>query len=821
MITAIKEHNFSTMLKHYLKTAWRNLRRNRIFSFINVIGLATGLSICLLIVLYVKDELSYDNYYKNAGRIYRLDADLFFNGTGFNSANSPEPLAITLKREYPQVEEIVRLKYQGNILVKKDNQNIRDDHAVFADSTIFKVFTLPMIAGNPATALNDPNDIVIDESTAKKYFGTINVIGKTLFIDNTAYYKVTGVIKDMPAQSSMHFSFIRPRNQHGADANFWLSNNIYSFILLRPDVSQTQMQKHVDATVSKYVGMQIHDIFNKSLDEMEKQGMHFIYHLMPLKDIHLYSSRADEIEAPGNIQYVYIFSVIAAFILLIACVNFINLSTARSASRAKEVGVRKVAGSTRRDLITQFLTESLLVSFISMIIAIMIAAVLLPFFNQLTQKNMHIGILFSSWMLPVVIVLILLVGCLAGSYPAFYLSSFEPVKVLKGKIAKGFKNSWLRSTLVVFQFCISVILIIGTIVIYYQLHYIQNKKIGYNRDQVLVLHNTYYLGNQTKTFRNELMKIPGVENASMTGSLPTEAVGSKNSWFKDATLDPTKGIIINNYYTDKNYIPTLGISLAEGRNFSDNFPSDSSAVIINETAAKMFGFAKPLNERLYYPTGDDSTDKLHAVAYHIVGVVKDFNFSTMHENIGPLIIQYQEVHDEIAVRIDTKSAKSIISSMQARWKNLAPEQPFNYTFMDADFDKMYHSEQQTGRLFIAFAALAILIACLGLYGLVSYAAEQRMKEIGVRKVLGASIGSIVSLLSKDFARLIFISMVIAFPIAYWSMHKWLQSFAYRISLGWWIFLTAGIIAVVIAFATISYQAIKAARMNPVKSLKTE
>ncbi|MDE1191574.1 MAG: FtsX-like permease family protein [Arachidicoccus sp.] len=453
---------------------------------------------------------------------------------------------------------------------------------------------------------------------------------------------------------------------------------------------------------------------------------------MPLKEIHLHSDKRGEFEANGNIEYVYIFSIIAVFILLIACVNFMNLSTARAANRAKEVGVRKVAGSTHRNLITQFLTESVLVSFLAMISAVLLAAALLPLFNQLTGKNMHIGVLFSSWMLPVMIALIFVVGCLAGSYPAFYLSKFDPVKVLKGKIANGFRNGWLRSSLVVSQFCISIVLIVSTIVIYNQLHFIQNRRIGYNRNQILILHNTDYLGRQIKTFRNELLNIPGIKDASVSDNLPTSTSYDQNGWSKTAAMDISKLIILNNYVVDENYIPTLGMQMAEGRNFSKDFPSDSSGIILNETAVKMLGFKSPFTATLYQPNDQP-------MPFHIIGVVKDFNFSSMHNAVGPLIMQLGNNPGGIAVRFDTKNVSSVINGIQKKWNSMVPSQPFNYTFMDADFRNIYHAEQQTGRLFIVFAALALFIACLGLYGLVTFAAEQRTKEIGVaQSMLGAS-----------------------------------------------------------------------------------
>jgi len=810
------------MFRNYLKVALRNLWKNKAFSAINIIGLSAGLAVCLLIVLYVKDELSYDKHNTQAENIYRLDADIFFNGTQFISSVSPAPLAPMLKKDYPQVVQYVRLRNFGDIRIKKDNQNIQNHNAVFADSTFFQVFSIPMIAGNRLTALNEPNSIVIDETTAKKYFASTDVLGKTLYVDNSVNCKITGVIRDMPHQSHFHFSFIRPmRDTYHDDQNDWLSNNYASYVLVRPGVTQASLQKQVNATINNYLAKQLEQVLHTSASEMSKGGNHFIYPVMPLTDIHLRSNKSYEFEANGNVAYVYIFSVIAAFILLIACVNFMNLSTARSANRAKEVGIRKVAGSLRSNLITQFLTESVLVSFFSLLLALGIAALLLPLFNQLAGKQMSVLTLFSSWLLPVLIALVIVVGCVAGSYPAFYLSSFQPVQVLKGSIAKGFKSSWLRSGLVVFQFFISIALIIGTIVIYNQLNYIRSREIGYNRDQVLVINNTYVLDRQIKTFKQEMLKISGVQSAAIAGSLPTETGHNQNGWFKDPTLDAKKVIILTDFYADQNYIPTLGMQMAAGRNFSLDFPTDSSAVIVNETAAKLLGFKNPLGETLYRPGGYASDGGFTSKAFHIIGIVKDFNFSSMHDKVGPLIISLGENYGRVAMRINSKNIPGLISQVENKWNSMAPGQPFSYTFLDADFNKIYEAEQRTGKLFISFAVFAIFIACLGLFGLVTYAAEQRIKEIGIRKVLGASVVEIVTMISKDFVKLVLIASVIAFPVAWWMMSKWLQSFAYRINISWWVFALAGLLTIAIALITVSFQAIRAALANPVKSLRTE
>ena len=532
----------------------------------------------------------------------------------------------------------------------------------------------------------------------------------------------------------------------------------------------------------------------------------------------MHSNKVAELAANSNIQYVYIFSAIAIFILLIACVNFMNLSTARSANRAKEVGVRKVLGSFKKDLIRQFLMESLLVSFISLLLALLIALLLLPYFNQLSSKEISLSFISVRLLLPTLISIALVVGLLAGSYPAFYLSSFNPAQVLKGKLPGGSKRSWLRSSLVVFQFWISIVLIIGTVVIYKQLQYIQNIDVGYNRSQVLVVKNTDALRTGAKAFEEEVKKLPDVQSATMTGYLPTSDWRSDSPLFPEATLNQKTAVSMQVWRVDDNYIPTLGMQMKTGRNFSKQFLTDSTGIIINEAAAKLLGFKDPLNKLLYYL---NDINQKNVSTYHIVGVVKNFNFNSLRENVTPLALMYGEQNGSIAFRIDTKNASSLIGKIATVYKKHAPGQPFTYSCMDEDFNRTYTAEQRVGNISVTFAILAIVIACLGLFGLVTYAAEQRIREIGIRKVLGASISNVVGMLSIYFLKLVLIASVIAFPFAWYCMDNWLQDFAYRIVISWWIFVAAGVVALLIALVTVSFQAIRAALMNPVKSLRTE
>ena len=806
------------MFKNYFKVAMRNLWKNKGYSAINIFGLAIGLATCLLILIYVIDELSYDRYNKKADRIYRVDGDINFGGTHWILAVAPDPMGPTLKKDFPQVEQYVRFRNYGGLLVKKENQNVQEDKVIYVDSTLFDVFTLPVISGDARTALNDPSSVVITERMAKKYFNTADAVGKTLVVSDTTNYKVTAVIKNIPVQSHFDFDFFLPlRSQESRQGN-WLSNNFNTYVVLKSGTDPKKLAGQFDILVNKYAFPQAEQLFHATAEEFKKTGTHVFYTLMPLTQIHLHSSKTAELGANGSIQYVYIFSAIAAFILLIACVNFMNLATARSSNRAKEVGVRKVLGSGRSELIRQFLMESMLLSFISMALAVGIAELLLPYFNQVSGKQIELGLASRLWLLPALILLMLFVGFLAGSYPAFYLSAFQPVTVLKGKLAGGFKRSWLRNSLVVFQFAISIFLIVGTVVIYSQLIFIRNRKLGFDREDVLVIQNCYPLGNQAKTFRNELLNIPGVESATMTGFLPTADYRNDSPLFPDAALDQKTAVAMQNWYVDENYIPTLKMQMLSGRNFSSQMKTDSSALIINEAAAKLLPFKDPVNKTLYYLTNIQARETKN---YHVIGVVKNFNFNSLREQVSPMALFYGEERGKLAVRFKSADIPSLISAVEKKWRSLAPNQPFSYSFMDEDFNNIYRSEQRVGKIAVSFSALAILIACLGLFGLVTYAAEQRTKEIGIRKVLGASVNNIINMLSKDFMRLVLIAMLIAFPLGWYFMNKWLQDFAYRISIDWKIFLTAGIAAMLIAILTVSAQALKAALANPVNNLRTE
>jgi putative ABC transport system permease protein len=807
------------MIRNYIKTAFRNLLKNKGFTAINVLGLALGLATCLLIVFYVFDELSFDRYNVNLERIYRVNNEIKFGGNENIYSESPAPTAAALKSDFPEIEQVTRFRQRGGNQVKKGAQNIQEDNMVYADPGIFDVFTLPMIDGKPSAALKETHSVVITERIALKYFNSTNAVGKVLTFNDTALYKVTGVIKNIPAQSHFNFDFFisMPTLQESKDDS-WFSNNFNTYILFRPGVDYKKFEAKLPQFMIKHAGPQLQGILHMTFAKLEQGGNYFRLGLTPLKKIHLESPAKYDMGSKGDIKIVYIFSAIAIFILLIACVNFMNLSTARSSNRAKEIGVRKVLGSPRKYLIAQFLTESIMVTLAGAIIAVFIAWAFLPVFNQMSGKELTITSQIVGWLLPMLFVFIIVVGCLAGSYPALYLSGFQPIEVLKGKIAAGFKGGMLRSTLVVFQFSISIFLIIGTIVIYNQLKYIQSKDLGYDREHVLIVNRVWTLGNKAKTFKHEIQQLAGVKSVTMTGFLPTSGYNNNSSLFKDPVLDAKKAIQSAIWNVDEDYVPTLGIKIKAGRNFSSQMKTDSTAIIVNEAAEQLMGFSDPLNKILYLPM-DSKASVMKP--FHIVGVMKNFNFRSLRENVTPLILFDAEDTGSLGIRMSSADIPGLLAQVKNKWLTMSPNLQFDYSFMDEDFDRNYRAEQRWGTIAIAFTSLAIIIACLGLFGLAAYAAEQRNKEIGIRKVLGASMSTIVGMLSKDFIVLVFIAIIIASPFAYWAMHTWLQGFAYRQNIQWWVLAVAGIIAILIAFITISFQSIKAALTNPVKSLRSE
>ncbi|MEO6722239.1 MAG: ABC transporter permease [Ferruginibacter sp.] len=807
------------MIKNYFKIAWRNLSNKKGFSAINIFGLAIGIATCLIIMLFVQNELSFDKFNKKADRIVRV----FFRGTvqggKMNESTVMPPTAQTLKADYPEVQEATRIRDYGRPRLMYGEKSFKENNLAFVDSNFFEIFTLPLLQGNSKTVLDQPNTVVITRAVAKKYFGSENPIGKVInFRDGKSTpLKVTGLIDEVPVNSHFHFDLFASMSTFpGSRSTSWMESEFYTYLVLQPGYDYKKLEAKLPQVVEKYMGPQILQAMGMSFAQFNEKGNNIGLFLQPLTDIHLRSDFAYDLSPSGDIRYVYIFSAIAIFMLLIACINFMNLSTASASKRAREVGIRKVLGSLKGELVRQFLVESVLLSGIALLLAIGFVYMALPAFNNLAGKNLSLNFTDNPWLIPSLLLFGLMVGVLAGSYPAFFLSSFKPVAVLKGKFTSGKKSISLRSGLVVFQFFISITLIVSTAVVYKQLSYIQHKKLGFNKEQVLVLPETWQLGNNNEVFRQQLLQNPAVVSVSVSGYLPA-GPSWNNNFFVYPEDNSTKLIKTLRYDVDYSYIPTLGIEMKSGRNFSKDFATDSSGVIMNEAATKVFGWETDAVGHTISNTNNEGQKK----TYRVIGVVKDFHFKSLHEKISPMVMVMGDNSGTIIAKIKTKDIAGLLSGIKTQWNKYTTDEPFSYSFLDERFNTTYQSEQKIGQILGVFAALTIFVACLGLFGLATFTAEQRTKEIGIRKVLGASVSGVVALLSKDFLKLVGLAFIIASPIAWYVMDKWLQDFAYRINITAWIFVVTALIAVAITIGTVSFQAIKAALTNPVKSLRTE
>jgi putative ABC transport system permease protein len=805
------------MLVNYLKIAWRNMIKNKTFSLVNIIGLSLGIAVCFIIMLYVQSELSYDRYNKNADRIARIQFEAVMNGGQINEAAVMAPVAQAVKNDFPEVEDATRLLNAGNQKVTYGTATFKNEAVAYVDPSFFNVFTLPLVEGDAKTALAQPGTIIVSKVTAQKYFGNADPIGKTIgFDNNTSLYKVTGVFDKIPDNSHFHFDMLGTLvGFKSAQSTSWMDGNFFTYLLLRPDASVAALQAKFPGMVQKYMGPQIQQAMGMSLEQFRTNGNKLGFILQPLTAIHLHPNATNELEPAGNASYVYIFGAIAIFMLLIACINFINLATAGASKRAKEIGVRKVIGSDRSQLIAQFLMESALLVFTSLLIAFALIIIFLPEFNAISGKTLVFG--FDLKLIAELVALGLIVVVAAGIYPAFFLSSFKPIAVLKGKVSGVNKRFSMRSSLVVFQFFISVSLIVGTIVVYEQMGYIQNKDLGYDKAQVLTIPNSYVLGKNEKVFKDMMLRDPRVINATLSYFKPAGPTDNNNALIYPQGHDNTAMKTVD-FHVDEQYIPTFGMKMAAGRNFSKDVATDSSAMIINEAAARVLGFTTENATRQNLV--EMFSNKGKNFVFHVIGVVKDFNFKSLHEAITPMVMSL-EPDGGVIFKVHTKDVAGVLASMKTQWDTFNTGEPFTYTFLDDLYNKTYAAEQKTSTILDIFALLTVIVACLGLFGLVTYTAEQRVKEIGVRKVLGASVAQITRMLSIDFLRLVFIACLAAFPASWWAVSQWLQSFAYRTAISWWTFALAGACALLIAVVTLSFQAIKAAIANPIKSLRTE
>ena len=805
---------FNNLIKHSLIS----FKRQRAYIIINVLGLSIGIACSLFIALFVMNEASYDKYNTKKERIFRVILNGNLGGKDFNISSTPAVMGSTLLKEYPEVEDFLRMNRVGPTEVEYNNQTFTEEHLVEADSSFFNFFSIPVIKGDPENFLNAPRKVVLSRSTAKKYFGTENPIDKTLRIgSDTLRYTISGVMADIPENSHFEASIISSfmTNPESND-QIWFSNSFSTYLLLKPNSSYVTVAEKFPELIKKNVGPEVQKYMGISLNDFIAQGNKYRYSLQNLSDIHLDPSIQQEFKEAGDPKYLKILGSLAILIVLIAAINFMNLSTAQASRRAKEVGIKKVGGSTRSMLILQFLTESFILSFFSLVIALIFIKVTLPYFNNLIGAKLALN-LFASWyIIPFLILFTLLVGFLSGSYPALYLSSFNPYEVLKGRVKSSMQNGLLRRVLIVFQFAVSILLIVGTIIMYRQIKYMLNKDLGFSKEQILVINKAGTLGTKIKSFEETLKGLPGVINIVSSTAVPgrnNRTAAYKMEGGNNELLD------LETNFIDYNYLETYGITLVSGRTFNKSFTTDQQACLINESAVKDFGITDIEKIRFTQPGDPNGTNYLQ-----VIGVVKNFNFKSLHNQITPYLFCLRNDNSPggyLSLKLSDRDYSKTISAIENKWKEFTGNKPLEYYFVDKDFEQMYIAEKQNARMAVIFSILAVFIASLGLLGLTSFAVEQRTKEIGVRKAMGSSIAGIYLIISKEVIILVSISAFIACPLIYYIAGKWLENFYYRINPGVLNFVAGLTIVLGIAILTISYRILRAARVNPAQSLKYE
>lgn len=801
------------MLKNYFIIAFRNIGKHKFYSAINIFGMAAGITACLLIILWVSEELSYDKFHEKADRIYQIGLTGKIGDQQIRTATTCSPMAATLVAEFPEVEAATRVApYYSDPSVKFDDKSFSEKDVIYADSNFFDVFSFRLLEGDKKTALSDPNTVVLTRSTAKRYFGDTPAIGRLITIDDgNNTFKVTGVVEDVPSNSHFFFNLIiSASSNERMKETMWLNNWMYTYMVLREGADPTAVEAKFASLIPKYIGPEMERFLGISMDEVTRKGGHYGYFATKMTDIHLHATSRNQMEVGGNISHVYFFSGIGAFILLIACINFMNLSTARSAGRAKEVGLRKTLGSVRSQMIWQFLSESLIYSLVGVLVAVLACYFLLPYFNLLSGKQLSLEALATPLFIGSIVTLIIVVGVLSGSYPAFYLTSFNAVEVLKGKVRAGMKSKGVRSSLVVVQFFISILLIIFTGVVYQQVKYMQEKNMGFDKESIIVVKNTWRLGNNKEAFRNTLAQESTIEKLSYTNN---NFPGTNSTTvFRAAGSDQDH--IMGLYYADYEHLDVMKFEIAEGRFFSRDFPSDSTGIIINEAAAREFGYDQAVGEEIIFTMGEV------VERYKVIGVVKNFNFESFKVDVRPLAIRLMDNAGNLFVRYHGEPTLAL-EAVEKSWKQHASNEPFEYSFLDEEFDSLFRAEERMGMVFTVFSGLAIFIACLGLFALAAFTAEQRTKEIGIRKALGASSTSLTLILSKEFTMLVIVAFVPAAAIGWYTCEQWLSGFVYRIEISPLLFILSGLSAISIAWLTVAYQAVKAASTNPVKALRYE
>ena len=822
------------MFRNYFKIMIRNLLKRKAFTLINLLGLATGMAICLLLFLYIQNELGYDNYQERGDRIYRLAMERKYPGRSAFRGGIPKSIGQAVKKEFPEVEETVRLvnvDYNGT-KVKAGEKQFVEKRVMMADSNFFRVFTGNFLDGDVNTALEKPGTAVLTEQTAIKYFGSVeNAMGKELILNDFFKWTVSGVCKDWPEKSYFRFTILLTTSgDNGLNEEQYVYFGPHDYLLLKKNASATSLESKLPLIVEKYVAGVVERIFGEPYDKFIAEGNGYRYFLQPLKKIHLNSELEDELAPTGSMRIIILFEAIAGFILFLACINFINLSTALSIERAREVGIRKTFGSQKAELIRQFLSESIFFSVVSMLFALLLTLLFIPLLNRIAEEELS----FTYFLDPIRLLLVfgfsVLVGLVAGLYPAFVLSSFDPIIVLKGRLKSNKRGIILRNGLVVFQFSVSVILMICTIIINKQMRFVMGDQLGFKTNNIISIQGLWHLRigksgeDRREAFMNEISKIAGVEKVSES-ELPGDETAGGSTW---VALDNNSNRTNKTLGVDYNYADLLGLQLKEGRFFSKVLATDSFAVVLNEKAVEDFGLKNPIGARLIskeeiYNPRDSKGQTIGQYTFTVVGVIKDFHFQSMHKKIAPLMFVNSNKFGwgSAGVSIKGDHFKTTLAEIEKTWKSFDAKNDFNFSFLDQTLAAQYKSEETEKKIFTIFSMLAILIACIGLFGLATYSTLQRTKEISIRKVLGAMPRNIIMILSADFLRLVIIASFIAFPVAWWAMHSWLQNFNYRTNISWWIFLLAGSMSVIIAMFTIGYQAIRASVSNPIKSLKTE
>jgi putative ABC transport system permease protein len=807
-------------MKNYFLNLRRSFEKRGGYILLNLAGLAIGLTSFLFITLYVVNELSYDRFHSNYRNIYRLKVVGQFAGGRLDQAVTAAPMAKAMQNDYPEVLTVTRVTNMGDWLIKSGEKKFNESGVLFADSSFFNVFDFKLLRGDPQTALTRPKSIVFTEDYAKKYFGNEDPMGQRVNVESdTVFYTVTGVIQNVPDNSHLKFDMLASLNTYPRNANntFWISHNFYTYIVVKEGTDPVRLQEKFQDMVTKYVGPQLKEIIGQTIEDFRKAGNDFSYVMEPLKDIHMKGATQYNLEPPGSLTTVYIFSVIAILILIVAVINYVNLATAKSASRAKEVGVKKVSGANKTGLIFQFLSESVIIVIFSALIAILLVYVLLPTFNNIIGKQLSLTLIANPAGILSILLLVVFIGIAAGFYPAFVLASYNPVDVLKGTLSPGSMSKRLRGVLVVFQFTVSIVIIIGSAIVYRQLNYLTDKDLGFNKENLIIVKRADAFWRQMDAFRTQLLEIPGVEKVGFSRNIPSTNF-SNNAFFNDN--DPEKQTyLINQGNVSLEFPEALGVKLVAGRFFSREYGTDSTAIMINESAVKSLGLQDPVGKFILQPQGPQQFQKLK-----IIGVMEDFNIESMHKAVTPVCFTVNGGGggDQYAViRLTGKDVQGTVRQIEELWHKFTPDMPFQFDFFTDRWDNLYTAEMKTGKIFLAFSVLAILIACLGLIGLVTYITNKRTREIGVRKSYGASNVVVLALLSREVVILIAIASLLAYPIAFFGSRYWLEGFASRIAIGPLIFLFATLITLVIGWLSISYHTIKAANYNPANALRIE